>query len=250
VFTTIPPHLKINRAGSSELQNQLFNEFGIIAIDHTDKHSPVVLKNMVFLLRHGFPHTRLGAMNSLKYLYAFAGHDSEIDLAAYHRDAKAISIGGISVYGDTVTSSEALEIKILGSLAHEIGHAFIFGRMSAPELRQVSERFGGWSSVFGVLAPTDFFAPAFFIRHPLFKKRIEREVSEKYGLISNYSAVGVHEWFSDAFAAFALNRLGSTDRLGKNWRERLIEVPVRRKAYGFNYNRLVDRFSAWLEKKF
>src|SRR3990167_9301202 len=49
----IPSEFRISRPHTGELQAQLFHEFGLLAIDKTDEHSAIVLRNLLFLLRNG-----------------------------------------------------------------------------------------------------------------------------------------------------------------------------------------------------
>jgi hypothetical protein len=239
---SVPPHLRIHRALAARFQNELFSEFGIVAVDHTDDHSPLVLKSLLTLLRQGFPkgfHRRFG----VQAIYAFSGHDSEFDLAAFHKEAGAISIGGVSVYGSgDGRAKSASEIRILASLAHEIGHAFIFDRMTAPELREASEKFGGWGALFDSKkeTPLDLYSPVFFLKYPN---------AESPRFSSSYAATGIHEWFSDSFAALALSNLGRGQSLGSDWKNRLVAEPTKESRGWFDYNRVPVGFASWVEEK-
>src|SRR4029077_5876655 len=113
-------------------QKELFREFKILAIDHPDLHSPEVLKELLFLLRHGFPPGTMKDLKDIRYLFAFSGHDPQENSAAYHRVAHAISVGGIKSFNHPLPL--AGRIHLLGTLAHEIGHAFVFENMSPGEL--------------------------------------------------------------------------------------------------------------------
>jgi hypothetical protein len=249
---TIPAHLKIRRPEVALLQEQLFHEFGLLAIDHTDEHSPVVLESILFLFRHAFPGSSVRNLGNLKYIYAFAGHDAHVDIAAYHFQAKAISVGGVSAYGRE--NAKGLRIDILESVAHEVGHAFLLDRMTPSELRGVSERFGGWASVFGTSFPLSFYAPVFFIPHPALGPAATPPArlmakGRKFSLVSSYALHGVHEWFAEAFAAAILEGLGKAHLLGTDWKSRLVGFPRDRKDYWFNYNNVQAGFSSWLERK-
>lgn len=238
---SVPAHLKITRAITSELQEKLFSEFGILAIDHTDEHSPLVLEQLLFLLRNALHRDSVRALNSFGYLYAFEGHDSKVDLAAYHHQARAISIGGLSAYPVTGRGADAPQVDILATLAHELGHAFIFAKLSPRELREVSERFGGWTPVFAGVTPPHLHSA------PFFRGRGRSPASAP--TVSTYSETGVHEWFADSFAAFVLKRLGQRGKLGQDWTGKLTVNPRNSRAYKADFNRLSPEFSAWFDKR-
>lgn len=232
----IPAHLKIHRWEAALLQKRLFQEFGIIAIDSTDEHSAVLLKDLLFLLRNAFPRSLIQNLRNLRYIYAFVGHDGRTDIAAYHLQAKAVSVGGSTTYDGKKNTFQKTDILI--ALAHEIGHAFLLDRMSPEELRAVSETFGGWGPVFRHSDPLSFYAPVFFTHHPLLQPSTTE--GRKYNLVSKYAMRGVHEWFADAFAATRLDKLGQAKLLGDHWKKRLV---------GFNYSNALNGFSAWLERR-
>lgn len=232
----IPEHLKIRRRDGGELQQKLFQKFGIIAIDSTDEHSPVVLENLLYLLEHAFSGPFIRSLKSLRYIYAFSGHDAFVDIADYHHDAHAISIGGASTYGEVEKRAEFPQAKLLASLAHEIGHAFIFDHLTVADLRKLSSEIGGWAPVFGARPSANFYSSVFFTRHPLGVPGANNPLNRQYGLVSGYSLVGIHEWFSELFSAFALNRLGM----------HLLSASRPGKEYGFDSRHLPKKFSGWL----
>jgi len=233
------------------LKNDLFRKYGISAVDKTDQHSPQILKNLLFLLDNAYSLPTMKRLESFRWLYAYQGHDQRYNLAGYHRDAKAISIGGQHTYSEANAENE---IAILATLAHEIGHAFIMDVLTPAELEQVSKTYGGWERVYAGTTVSDFFSPSFFMRHPL-KETLPAKVEaansheKALSLTSGYAVLGVHEWFADAFAAAALNHLGKKDLLGKNWQQKLVSVSKHPSDYWTNYNNVSDAFVGWLQTR-
>lgn len=189
------------------LRRALEEEFGLKAEDKTDRHSPRVLHNLLLLLREGFPSGSMRSLSSLRSFYAYAGHDTRYDLAAYHEKEKAISIGGAAVW----SGKEATDFLILSTLAHEIGHAWVFGKLSAPELARLGEEEGGWIKLPG---SEGLKAEAFLAGHP-------NPAAAGLSITSKLASRNVHEWFADAFAAAAMHRLGEKGLLGENWKKKL-----------------------------
>jgi hypothetical protein len=268
---TLPKHL-LSKLAPIE-QSALFREFHLISVDHTDTHSPFVLRELLLILRKGLPssgnitNTRIMPPKfmpfpNLRTIYAFKGHDDEFDIAAFHPQLKALSIGGIASYGLTRPDREK-RIHILAALAHELGHAFLFAHISSVELKLIGKKYGHWpfderaSSNLGPL--TD---PAFLEPHPLLAlmglgERNESESQNfikltlwnKTNLTSEYAATNLHEWFADAFAASVLLQLGESGYLGNNWRPLLTHLPNNPGAYWVNYNNLSQSFRSWIKNK-
>lgn len=243
---------------AENLKQQLFVQYGITAQDQTDEHSPVVLKNLLFLLKHAFPPGFVRGLGNFRFLYAYAGHDRLIDTGAFHADARAISIGGNSAY-PAGAKDAGVDIQIIATLAHEIGHAFLLDKMSPGELRSVGEKFGGWAPALSTApsAPTElsFLSKAFFTLHPKYSALLlppsasAAEEWKKINVCSRLAGKNIHEWFADAFAAVALQRLGAEGRLGKDWRSRIVTMPKNRREYWSDYNLVAPEFSDWLQQK-
>jgi hypothetical protein len=253
--TSVPPHLKAARADVVALQEELFQKFGILAIDHTDDHSPEVLYNLIFLLKHGFSSSFVRDLKNFRYLYAFGGHDNRVSHGGYHPEAKAISIGGISSY-PAEKSARTLNLPLLTTLAHEIGHAFLFKKVAPDELRDVSQDFGGWGQVFGSEPVLSLYSPAFFARHPLLHRKARRKgasldlpIWREHSLASSYATKNAHEWFADAFAAHILNRMGRASLLGEDWKKLLVSQPRRKGGHWSDYNNISDGLAAWIDEK-
>jgi hypothetical protein len=184
----------------------------------------------------------------LKYIYAYAGHDAEFDIAAFHPEARAISIGGLSSYPNEL-HSQAVFIKILSALAHEMGHDFLLRRMSPHELRKVSERFGGWGPIF-TKNPTSLYSSVFFEPYPaLAETQNSSSWVRKHNVASAYSLHNVHEWFAEAFAATIMNRLGEKNLFGHDWKSLFTHPPERQWDYWTNYNNVSADFTSWLNQK-
>lgn len=239
---TIPKYLRISpqkRPTAALYQEKLFEEFGILAIDHTDRHSGAVLKELYFLLENIGSKKWVYQLKSLKYVYAFTGHDSRHNVAAYHHQMKAISIGGVSSYPHALTTFE--RIHLVAALAHEMGHAFLFDRLSPSELRQIAETFGGWNEVFKNENVDSFYSRSFFRPYP-------EGTAQKKNFTTQYASKNVHEWFADAFAGQILRRLGKLNRFGRKWKT-LLGLPQFPQGYWINYNNLSPGFANWFNKK-
>jgi len=250
----IPDDLKLKDEKAARLQAELFRDFGIFAQNKTDEHSVMVLRHLIFLLRNAFPDQMAKKMKSFRYLYAYKGHDRFFNLAAYHEKHGAVSVGGKSTYPNDI---DGIDVQLLSTLAHEIGHAFLFENLSPLDLRKISADFGGWKLLFSDKEEDSLFAKSFLSPHPLVKRgRKPSAVIEQsafspkaHNHTSGLAAKNIHEWFADAFAAAALVRLGKGGKLGSNWRDRLISVPKQKGEHWVDYNNISDEFSAWLENK-
>lgn len=185
----IPLHLQSDDPETKKLQAELFKEFKLLAIDHTDQHSPIVLKHLLLVLRNGFPKNF--GLENLKYIYAFAGHDPARNAAAYHLKAEALSVGGLSSY-----SSDANVNDLTAALIHEIGHAILFEKMTAQQLSDISVQFAGWSPIDPHI--TSFYDISFFKSYSL---------PDRKNIVSSYSMKNRHEWFAESFSAALMNKL-------------------------------------------
>ena len=187
---SIPAHLLSTAQANREMQAKLFQKTGIIAIDHSDQHSPVVLRSFLTLLERTHSKKLISTLD-LKYLYAFRGHDDRHNIAGYHLQAKALSIGGRLTYKPNDKSLGTAR-KVTASLAHELGHAFMLAHMNL----------GGWGSLLSAESPLNLFASVFFL--PL---RAQAATPENGCPATPYGRSNVHEWFADCYMAFTLSRL-------------------------------------------
>lgn len=269
----LPSHLRMwGEVG--RLQSQLFHRYRIIAINHTDQHAPGVLRAFLLILEKGLPEHLSKPMEnqSVRYLYAFKGHDAHVNIAAYHKQMRALSIGGVESYGRGPLS-ETVRLQVLATLAHEMGHAFLFDHVSALELSEISRLYGSWGKSMPPHEPTDLLDPVFFQPHPWRKemqealqkmrrrfKQIGKSLVESLSFVkkdewrsanltSQYATTNTHEWFADAFAAQILNRLGERGELGSNWKERLVKPPDVGGAYWVNYNNISEEFRDWFKRR-
>ncbi|MGZ3656091.1 MAG: hypothetical protein ACXVCI_00075 [Bdellovibrionota bacterium] len=231
----IPAKLLLKQPEAALLQRELYRAFGILALDQTDEHAPIVLRSLLFLLQHG--PKALHTIEGLRFLYAYFGHDASVDIAAYHPQAKAVSIGGRSAYGE---SRDAFSLPVLAALAHEIGHAFLLENITPGELQEISTRWGNWGKVFAGKKPSSLYDPA-FLKEPLPQPGGE--------LPSQYAATNVHEWFADSFAAVLLCKLGREQQLGINWQERLHQRPKHSGEFWTRYDQVPAGFTAWIENR-
>jgi hypothetical protein len=190
-------------------------------------------------------------LKNLRYLYAFAGHDRKVDIAAYHWAAKSISIGGASAFPGP--GSEGHDIHILEALAHEIGHAFLLERFQPEEVREIAERFGSWKFL-AKAGKESLYSAAFFRPHPLYRKPGKKRVpassipGKDSNIVSNYALTNAHEWFAEAFSAAVMQELGRRGLLGISWQDKLRERPKKREGWA-DYNNLSDSFRSWLEQR-
>ncbi len=232
----IPVHLRITRPETTDLQVKLFREFGILAIDHTDKHSPEVLAEFLFLLRKGFSKKFISSLN-LKYIYAFAGHDPGGTAAAYHWQARALSVAGLHSYKGTGMTDE-IRLDLLSSLSHEVGHAVLFDKLTTRELSKISADYSGWKPVSNAEIKDEFYSPVFFQALP---------ADTGKNIVSQYAMKNRHEWFAESFAASVINKLGHTGTLGKNWRPALRKPAFAGASYWVDYTRISVDFRNWFE---
>ena len=232
----IPAHLRLTSGEAADLQVKLFREFGILAIDHTDQHSPEVLSEFLFLLRKGFSKTFIAGLN-LKYIYAFAGHDPNDTAAAYHWQARALSVSGAQAYKGR-SLSEELRLDLLSSLSHELGHAVLFDKLSTTELAQLGADFSGWKPVASSEMQESFFSPVFFQAYP---------VDGGPNIVSHYAMKNRHEWFAESFAASIITSLGNGGSLGKNWRPALRKPAFAGGTYWADYTRITEPFRNWFQ---
>jgi hypothetical protein len=253
----IPLHLRSQSPQVYVLQKKIYKKFGILAIDHTDRHSVEVLKALDFLLSKGFSAEFIRNLKSIKYVYAFKGHDAENNIAAYHQQAHALSIGGELSYDDEFLKnnqsramfSSIRRIHLLAALAHEIGHAFLFEQLNAGELRTISEKYGSWGEVYKTDRIDTLLAEPFFRSHPQKFARtpaLDETVLRENNFVSEYAFTNAHEWFADAFAAAILNRLGLQHQLGEDWHDLLVKKKSGQ-AYWANYNNISKSFMDWLQ---
>lgn len=262
----IPDHLKMidaepqtsnaqnsSEASRAQLQEQLWQKFRILAVDHTDRHAKVVLSELLNMLESGLPNFHKKGQDNYLVLYAFKGHDTKWNIAAYHQELRAISIAGESAYG-TESLNHTSRINLIASLAHELGHDFIFSHLNAQILKEVGERFGGWK----IPQPKDYSAmtlydPGFLSpydqEHGLNILAHDASRNRDFNFASQYAFTNIHEWFADAFAAWMLQKLGSKGLLGDNWSSSLVNVPREKTEYWVNYQNISSQFVEWMDHK-
>ncbi len=257
VADQIPEAFKIRRTKAEVIQGNIFSKYHILALDHTDLQSDFVLSNLLFLLDEGFGEKLLRAVPSFRYFYAFKGHEVRSNIAAFHRQMKAISVGGLTNY-PRMNYSWKDRTTVLSALAHEIGHAFLFDQITPAELLELGGRFGNWT-----MPAQDqnlfltFYSAIFFETNPrmkeidrLFLGSNEPRLAEFKNLTSQYAANNLHEWFADSFAAYILTKLGRANKLSPDWKRNLMEPQDPRQGhYWVDYNNLSPEFFTWFENK-
>lgn len=234
----IPLHLKFDvqkRPEESRLQQQLFREFKIIAVDHTDEHVAPVLKEFLMLLQKGYTKRFLSGLKTVRYVYAFAGHSHGGRMAAYHWQAQALSFGGKSVYPNYELAPKT-RLELLSAFAHEIGHAVLFEKLQANDLARVSSHFSGWQKIKKNQLKANFFSPVFFEAFPH---------KEGRNFVSQYAMINRHEWFAESMAASVLNKLGNSGALRSDWKSTLLKPSFNSMQYWADYTRISDDFLDW-----
>ncbi|MBY0314747.1 MAG: hypothetical protein K2Q26_04470 [Bdellovibrionales bacterium] len=204
----IPRHLISDESAVALWQKKLYDVYGIVAINHTAKHSPYVLKELYLLLEKSFSRQFVRSLKGIKSVYAFAKHDDVFDIAAYHHQMQAISIGGQDIYPAGISDSQ--KQHLLSTLAHEIGHAVLLQKIPPRELRTICEK-NGWREVFSSDPTESFYDEAFFRRHPGWESK---EKAHQNYFFTNYSYSNAHEWFADAFAKSILPSMAQKERPG------------------------------------
>jgi hypothetical protein len=252
-LSSTSPQATANTYTKAQLQELLWQEYSTIAVDYTDKHSKIVLYELLMMLRHGLPEGYFSNDQGYRILYAFKGHDTRWNIAAYHRDIRAMSIGGASVYTNSKLDPQS-RVRLVAALAHEFGHDFTFSSFSAKELQEISRKFGGWQIPAEEQGALTLDAPAFLTPYnkPDFDNDPNQEEEyffQNHSFTTQYALTNVHEWFCDAFAAWVLQRLGHSGMLGDNWRSLLVFAPNNQQEYWTNYNNLANRFAQWLDQK-
>ena len=196
-----PHHLLSSNKSVQQWQNALWEEFGIAAIEHTDDHSAYVLREFYFLLHKLFPVGRPRWLSKIKYIYAFKKHDDKNDIAAYHSSLHAISIGGSHSYSHKLNKEE--RIRLISTIAHELGHAFLLETFSPSEFQAFCES-SGWKEVFDGRKMNSLFDEPFFREHPGWRSTKEAHL---HNFVSEYSYTNAHEWFAEALSNLKIKQV-------------------------------------------
>jgi len=193
-INAFPAHLRSKDAAVFHWQKKLRDDYGIIAARGTTEHSPFVLSEFHALLQKHFTPNFIRSLQSLRTLYASQAHSEDHKQAAYFHDMRAISLPGIEVYDGPLSGTRRR--KLLSTLAHEIGHAFLLDKLKPDVLRSLCEE-NGWRGVFHADITDSFYSEAFFRRHPGWSTPTE---AVKNNFFSDYAYKNAHEWFAEAFA--------------------------------------------------
>lgn len=183
----IPSHLRLHNDSSHPLnlvQQHLFKSCGILALNHTDNHHYQTLNSLLKICGKIFGSKK--NKEGFLVVYAFAGHTVINDSAAYFFP----QLNFMSVGGQSVQSESLSEKRIIGTLAHELGHYFAFNELKVEDLIDLAETYGHW-----VLPKSE-------------KKRskfdsdlITASASHTSGFFpTEYSRKNIHEWFSEVFS--------------------------------------------------
>jgi len=188
----IPAHLSLT--GESGLwQKKLWLDLGILAINHTDEHLADTLATIYSTLQLDSVRKWKREVRGINVLYAFGHRSPEMEAAAYHPTANAISIPGRGGFGGNHLSTTQ-KCKFASSILHELGHALLFGIVSSDELREKAVDSGGWN--LPPISNNNIWSPIFF----------ESLNVQKAKVVSDYARTNVHEWFAESFAAYIWNK--------------------------------------------
>lgn len=190
----IPPHLKLRAEEASPLnrvQKELFDRCGVLAVNHTDSHSLSTL-NALLKVCERFFGKRMKKLGPL-VVYAFAGH-TVIDpsVASFFPQLNFMSLGGESVRSHLLS-----ERNVISTLAHELGHYFLFNQIETEELVELARTYGRWN-ISKIDGKRSKFDPELMTPAP-------RGSSGFFP--SEYSKVNVHEWFSEIFSIYAQRQI-------------------------------------------
>lgn len=181
-----PTHLQLTGL-EGEWQRRLWQDFGVVAIDHTDQNSSAVLKVFFAVLKlESFGHWRQRS-KLFDRIYAFVSHRPGEKIAAYHPELRAISVPGRQSYiGEELKRGE--ERHLMAAVLHELGHALMWGTVSAPELVDQAHQLAKWRVTPSLaLSDPQLLTP---FRGPALR------------FVSAYARTNVHEWFAESFAAY------------------------------------------------
>ncbi len=194
----IPEHLLLSTAKDSTenfLQNKIWEECGVLALNYTDSHSVDNLQDFLKVCRHSMK--TLKGKNRGLLLYAFSSHTyTNPASASFYPELNAMSIRGTSYEKEYGAGKDS----VARTIAHELGHFFIFNFMTPAELKFAACEFGLWTNK--NQTSTSFF-DSFFLQTP--------KSTDKGYAPSDYARTNVHEWFSEVFAEFLIKRIGLED---------------------------------------
>lgn len=213
----VPKHLGL-RGEILDRQARMWEEFGVLVVNHSDKHIPDSLDvaASVFNLKSIRNWSR--QTRGVNVLYAFGGRSPGFEAAAYHPTAHAISLPGVIGFGTSILSPEQ-KCRLKTSILHELGHALLFGVISVAELKEKALAFGGWRFP-GSLIQT-MFSPAIF----------DLSNTRRQFFVSEYAETNVHEWFAESFAAHI-------------WRKESLDE---KECRAFSGKGIPKRFGQWIE---
>ncbi len=186
----LPAHLRLHPEEGHSInrqQQELFAKCNILVVNHTDQHAENTLKSLHEICTKISNPTFMKA-NSPLILYAFAGHTVVDNMNAnFFPQLNFMSIGGQST-----TLKDHSDIKVLGTLAHELGHYFFFNHLEAEDLVTLARTYGHWS-----ISESTEKRSKFDIAFQNSRPNIEKGFYP-----SEYSKANIHEWFSEVFALY------------------------------------------------
>ena len=97
-------------------------------------------------------------------------------------------------------------------MAHEVGHAFVYAKMTPQEVLRWSEAYGPWSQENLSNQPPKNFEDAILMSpHPL-KEATPRSIGQLNNTPSRYALSNRHEWMAECFATWLSSELNQTKR--------------------------------------
>ena len=184
----IPEHLKIGgKAGV--WQEKLWLDYKVMAVNHTDKHFADELETIYSVFKLDPIRKWKKRDQIFNVIYAFRSHFPKAEAAAFHPTAQAMSLAGKAGYENTELN-EKQKCKLVATVLHELGHAFLIENISSQELKDAATKLVGWD--FPSWLPTSsIWNPTFF----------ESYSGHQNSFVSNYAKSNAHEWFAETFAA-------------------------------------------------
>lgn len=141
------------------------------------------------------------------------------------------------------TLAKQLPDQQLYVMAHEIGHAFTYAKLTPQEVIQWSENFGPWNP--SGLRANSFEDTELLAAHPQ-ASASPRTISQLKNTPSRYALSNRHEWIAECFASWMLNQ-GQLTQLSKS--QQVVLLSSRQQAIsGPLQIDLADAFSKKLRK--
>jgi hypothetical protein len=177
------------------LQNVLFQETGIIAIEYDDSLSKELLLAVIDIYRRALSTSTAKKLTRLKYIYAFQRLDDPRAVGYFIEPLNAISVLGTN--GLKNANFEANSLDSYSSVAHEIGHAVVFSLLTPKSLVEFAQKYANWP----ISDAGTFYDSSLF-------RRFSGSPHQEMPFPSMYARTNVHEWFAESFSAYVIAKTG------------------------------------------